>query len=436
MTSTVYETAASFLMDLLVNILFALPVYQTVILSIILFTSSITKFSYSKLLMAAFQLLMAFYFTFNFLYSIQAFEIIRAIYFLILPAILMFIPSFYLYILSVTTQGFQFKKKQSIHFAPAILIACLNIPYLFASRAEKLDFISHGYSTLSGNTLFSYLLIIYMSGILGIFTFQLIYYSLHAFRLYRKHKVYIETRYSYTENIHLDWLLALIICFVIFFVFNDILYLIGFRQQIFIQIFYNIAMLTTTLYIGYRGLLQKDLTETERYGSQRAIIPQTNQTGNTEFDHSSIIENTIIENTENEYLIDLEKDDSTKKYSGSALTEAQKVIFVGELQYLMQNEKIFINDKLSLEDVAIKLGTNTKYISQLINETYNKNFYNFINSYRIEEAKRLLIAEGNEKYSILGIAQSVGFVSKSAFNAAFKRFTGLTPSEFKQNNSN
>ena len=421
-------------MDLLVNILFALPVYQSVILSIILITSR--KFSYSKLLMALFQLLMAFYFTFNLLYRIQAFEVITAVYFLMLPLILMFIPTFYLYILSVTTKGFRFEKKYSIHFIPAIIIACLNIPYLFASHAEKLDFISHGYSTLNGSTLFSYLLVIYMSGILGIFTLQLIYYSIQAFRLYRKHKVHIENTYSYTENINLDWLLALIICFVIFFVFNDILYLVGFRQQVLTQFFYNIAMLATTLYIGYRGLLQVDLRETENFETRKTDYHLSKTVVNALYSQSVSAVRNMDENSNKVSLLEFEKQDSTKKYSGSALTEAQKKVFVGKLQNLIQDEKIFINDKLSIEDVAVRLNTNTKYISQLINETYNKNFYNFINSYRIDEAKRMLIAEENEKYSILGIAQSVGFVSKSAFNVAFRRFTGLTPTEFKQNKSN
>ena len=107
-------------------------------------------------------------------------------------------------------------------------------------------------------------------------------------------------------------------------------------------------------------------------------------------------------------------------------------MLLSKLKNLMQTEKIFIDHKLSIEDVALKSESNTKYISQIINETYNKNFYNFINSYRIEEAKKLLVSEGNEKYSILGIAQSVGFVSKSTFNVAFKRYTGLTPTEFKK----
>jgi AraC-like DNA-binding protein len=88
-----------------------------------------------------------------------------------------------------------------------------------------------------------------------------------------------------------------------------------------------------------------------------------------------------------------------------------------------------------VEEVAKRLGTRTKYVSQIINENYQKNFYNFINTYRVEEAMRLLADVENEKYSILGIAEIVGFVSKSTFNAAFKRVAGITPSEYRQQNS-
>ncbi|MFZ4546021.1 MAG: helix-turn-helix domain-containing protein [Bacteroidales bacterium] len=419
-------------MELLVNILYAFPVYQSVILSILLFSGSKQQLSIAKLLMGIFQLLMAFYFSFNFLYSIRAFGMVAGIYFLILPVILLFIPVFYLYILTVTTPGVRLSKTHFIHFFPSLAISCLNIPYVMASKAEKLDFISHGYSILNNNSLFSYLLVVYMTGILGIFTFQLIYYSIKAFKLYRKHLVYIENRFSYTENINLDWLLALIICFVVFFVFNDILYLIGFRQQVFVQIIYNIAMLGITLYVGYRGLMQKDLKESDPgLGSIPELKPSTafnkfeNQNLNTKDDHVSLQPQQIQIDSA------ISKSESIKKYSGSSLTLNQKEELLIKLAKLMQHEKIFINHKLSIEDVAFKLESNTKYISQIINETYNKNFYNFINNYRIEEAKKLLLLAENEKYSILGIAQSVGFVSKSTFNGAFKRFTGLTPTEFK-----
>ena len=420
--------------ELLVKILFAIPVYQSVILSIFLFLGSTRQFSYSKVLMGVFQLLMAIYFTFNFLYSIRAFELVGAIYILILPAILMFIPVFYLYMLSITTPGFRFDKQKLIHFIPAFVIVCLNIPFLFSSQAEKLDFISHGYSMLNSSRLFSYLLIVYMIGIFVVFSLQLIFYSIHAFKLFRHHKIFIENRYSFTENINLDWILALIICFIIFFVFNDILYLVGFRQHFATQVIYNVSMLVTTLYIGYRGLLQIDLNEKSIQPGSEYLNQQMDEKGSGAFSLPASPELLKEANTEFEKDIQKNEPEFIKKYSGSALTPDQKNLLAIKLQELMIHDKIFINERLSIEDVAIKLDTNSKYISQIINETYNKNFYNFINSFRIDEAKKLLVSQENEKYSILGIAQSVGFVSKSTFNAAFKRFTGLTPTEFKNIN--
>lgn len=344
----------------------------------------------------------------------------------------MFIPVFYLYILSITTPGFRFKKIHIRHFVPAISVACLNIPYLLTTHTEKLDFISHGYGRIGNSNIFSYLLIIYMIGILGIFSIQLIFYSVLAFRLYQNHKTYIENRYSFTERISLDWILALIVCFVIFFVFNDILYLVGFRQHIITQMLYNIAMLGTTFYIGYRGMIQIDMKDYSIYTVSDTMLHQIETKIHTyPFIHSALP--SIKENlAEEPGSITDEKSDNLKKYSGSSLTQPQKEILIQKLQNVMQYEKIFIDDKLSIEDVAIKLNSNTKYISQIINETFNKNFYNFINSYRIEAAKELLLSQENDKYSILGIAQTVGFVSKSAFNVSFKKFTGQTPTEFKR----
>ena len=380
--------------------------------------------------MGIFQFLMAFYFTFNFMYSVKAFGIVAKLYFIILPVILLLIPVFYLYILSVTTPGFSFRKSYLFHFIPSLLIAGLNTPYLFAPGTEKLNFISNGYSMLNPN-LYSYLMLIYVIGIVIIFAFQLVFYTFRAVKLYKKHKSYIENRFSYTENINLDWILVLIISFAFFFIFNDILYLVGFRQHFFAQMIYNIAMLMITLYAGYRGLLQQELNDNLK--KQILIAPSKPFPSkvSTGFETKASINDYSSESIENPEAPKSEKADIVKKYSGSALTDDQKKVLITKLQVLIQEEKIFINDKLSIEDIAIKLDTNSKYISQIINETFNKNFFNYINSYRIEEAKRLLLSEENDKYSILGIAQSVGFVSKSTFNAAFKRITGMTPSEFK-----
>ncbi|MBK7028552.1 MAG: AraC family transcriptional regulator [Bacteroidales bacterium] len=89
-----------------------------------------------------------------------------------------------------------------------------------------------------------------------------------------------------------------------------------------------------------------------------------------------------------------------------------------------------------MDDVAVLLHTNSKYISQVINEYYEQNFYNYINSHRIEEAKSIIRMPGSEKYSLQGIANMVGFSSKSTFNKAFKKFTGNTPSEYRNQTLN
>ncbi len=103
---------------------------------------------------------------------------------------------------------------------------------------------------------------------------------------------------------------------------------------------------------------------------------------------------------------------------------------VNNLKRLMTEEKIFINPKISQKEIAERLKTNTTYLSRTINLKYNLNFSNFVNRYRIEEAKKIILNDKNKTYSFEGIANTVGFSSKSAFYNAFKKFTGKTPSEF------
>lgn len=417
--------------EIFLNILFALPVYQSVVLGVSLLISNRNKIGISRIILSIFQFLMAYYFTFNFLYSVQMYNWVTNAYFLIIPVILLFVPVFYLYILSVTTPDFILSKKHLLHFIPAFSVILLNTPYLLLNSNDQLLFVSRGYSMAGSSQTFTYLLSIYAMGLFLIFSLQLIVYTFKTIHLYKKHKLYISSRFSYTENINLDWLLSLIICFAIFFIFNDILYVIGFRQNIIIQISYIISMLVITYYIGYRGIKQHDIIE-DNYDNEKVDETQEISLG--------LVENNItFRNYQNDPILNTEKEsddlifniDNIKKYSTSALSDSQKNDLIIRINALMEHDKFFTKNNLSVDDIAKSLETNSKYISQIINETYNKNFYNYINHFRIEEAKRMLVSDLNEKYSIMGIAQSVGFLSKSSFNTAFKKHTGLTPSEFK-----
>lgn len=99
-------------------------------------------------------------------------------------------------------------------------------------------------------------------------------------------------------------------------------------------------------------------------------------------------------------------------------------------------KKNFLDVDLSLSKVAQELETNTKYLSQLINSTYNKNFNVYINELRVLEAKKIMCHKLGEVITIEAISQQAGFKSKSSFYTAFKNYTGLTPADFLKQNSN
>lgn len=108
--------------------------------------------------------------------------------------------------------------------------------------------------------------------------------------------------------------------------------------------------------------------------------------------------------------------------------------FVGleeKLSAIMKEEKPFLDAKLTLNQLAKKIGSNEKYLSLFLNSKYEMNFATYINSYRIDEAKQLLVQKETANFTIETIANMAGFHSKSSFNSAFKKATGKTPSEFK-----
>ncbi len=114
--------------------------------------------------------------------------------------------------------------------------------------------------------------------------------------------------------------------------------------------------------------------------------------------------------------------------------EAKK--YIQKLFYLVEVEKVYKDPNLTIKLLASKLLISPRSLSQIINNQLNTNFYEFINEYRIKEAQQMLSAPGDHQESILEVAYEVGYNSKSAFNRAFKNFTGMTPSEFRKKPGN
>jgi AraC-like DNA-binding protein len=99
----------------------------------------------------------------------------------------------------------------------------------------------------------------------------------------------------------------------------------------------------------------------------------------------------------------------------------------------MKTEKPYLTPSLSVEELARRLNVAPKNLSQAIHVSLRQSFYDLINAQRIEEAKARLRDERYQNHTLLAIAYDVGFNSKSVFNAAFKKHTGMPPKEFRQN---
>ncbi|MFO7891996.1 MAG: helix-turn-helix transcriptional regulator [bacterium] len=120
-----------------------------------------------------------------------------------------------------------------------------------------------------------------------------------------------------------------------------------------------------------------------------------------------------------------------KKYTQSTLRPDQAAEYEKRLLSVMSIKKPYLSNNLSIQDLAEECGIPAYHLSQIINEQFNQNFFDFINRYRIEEAKKLLTDSVKKHYTILAVAYEVGFNSKSAFNKAFKKYTHETPSQFR-----
>ncbi|MEM9650355.1 MAG: helix-turn-helix domain-containing protein [Bacteroidota bacterium] len=118
-------------------------------------------------------------------------------------------------------------------------------------------------------------------------------------------------------------------------------------------------------------------------------------------------------------------------YRGSKLMNTEDLaVFKDKLDHLMKNQKLYLNTNLSLDLLAEELGISAKQLSATLNKTLGKSFYDLINQYRVNEVKLRLKDPNQRKLTIEAIANQSGYKSKSSFNKAFKKQTGMTPREF------
>lgn len=287
----------------------------------------------------------------------------------------------YFYVSSVTDQFPDTKLKTYLHFLPIVLFYfSLLIIFFPLSSDEQRTLIENegkGYE-------------IFTSVLMGAIMLSGVIYVVWSIILLRRHERNILNQFSRLENINLRWLkfliggLGLVWAVVIFS---------GKDEHIFTGVVIFVIL------VGYFGLQQIDI-----YSRRKNIEP-------------------IKENTKS-------VNPKTEKYSSSGLSDGASEDLYRRLIDKMEKESVYKQQELSVTDLAEQLDTHPNYLSQVINEKGGKKFFDFINSYRVEEFKRLVADPKNKQFTMLSLAYDCGFNSKSSFNRYFKKATGLTPSQY------
>ncbi len=301
-------------------------------------------------------------------------------------------PLLYLYVKFLTTENPEFKWQYWLHLIP--FIAVFTTAIVFHGRPViKLD------NFFANDPFLSFRLIYGLSFFISITT-----YSIIAFVLIRRHEKNVKQLFSYTSaRITLSWLKLISIGFYVTYV---MVFIVG------VYVIFKKELPYDPTIVSYFGLTFFAFAFSS-YG-----IKQPGIFNELYADRKARIR--LQENAGPEI-----------KYERSGLKDSDAEKYVTRLLRHMDTKKPYLEADLTIQDVAESLNIPRHYLTQVINEKLNKNFYQFINEYRVEEVKKLLIDKDYQKFTITAIAFEAGFNSKSAFNSAFKEITGTTPTEYK-----
>ncbi len=133
-----------------------------------------------------------------------------------------------------------------------------------------------------------------------------------------------------------------------------------------------------------------------------------------------------------EFLYLLRQEIKKKRYERSSIKGLDTIRIKGKLTKLMEEDNLFCYENITIKKIADELNLTAHQLSEYLNNNMKMNFRTFINTYRIEDAKRLLLEEPDQ--TVLAIAFAVGFNSQSTFYSAFSKYVGITPQKFRQTN--
>lgn len=293
-------------------------------------------------------------------------------------------PVVYFYVQSLLKPDFQFHNKDWWHFTPGIIYLLYSLVIFISDKFifEEFYFYADGrdkdlktwYQLLGLTSMISYLFV--------------------CLRMYLRYKKSIFDVVSFAESVLYRWIQNFLIAFLTLLVLRIIFFFTNPQWEEFgSQFWYFLSFSAVFLYISINGYAHS-LTS-ESFAIQR------------------------IPNPIPDYP-------SAKSVSKKEDIDCWK----SKIETLMNTQSIYQNPQLTLTDVAEALGTNSKMISNVINQGFQMNFNDFINYHRIEAIKKKIGNGEHLKSTLLGLAIDCGFNSKATFNRAFKKSTSLTPKDY------
>lgn len=315
-------------------------------------------------------------------------------------------PIIFFYIQSLLNPSFKFDKKKAEHLIPGILFLLYNLwifiydkiilnDYFFYKDGIDKDF--DQWYQIAGQV-------------------SMTFYFILSIRYYNKYKKLIVQITSNADTILFLWIKNYLIAFLIMLllphVFDIIIHFYPSANSYKDGWWFYLAFSLVLYYIavsGYSNVVHSKIGfQMSVFNSKPILLLQSN------IDNSEEIKNTI----------DIDYEDLVENKS------EEIELWKTQIESIIQSEKLYQNPELSLTEVAKKLKTNTSIISKAINQGFAMNFNDYINNYRVEAVKTMLLNGDHKKTTLLGIAFDCGFNSKATFNRAFKKNTSISPKEY------
>lgn len=334
---------------------------------------------------------------------------------------LSFGPFLYLYTKHITNEDARFGFRDILHAAPFIILTA----FYFAFFQDRVDFSDHKY--LARDEYLGVRILYAVGYFVSIFTYTaLTYRSLYIYRRSIVNTFSFET----TKN-QLGWLYftaGLITATFAFYFSIGLVNAVNGRPIVDSELMANIGLTIMTFSVSYFGIKQPALfrsREIYRPVEDDEPVPHPKPAPGTETQEPAAPQAETAADGETE-------EDEKEKYKRSGLKDEDAEEYIERLLAFMEKEKPYLDAEMTIQDLSAKINISKHHLTQILNNNIGKNFFTFVNEFRIEEVKRKLADPAFDHLTILGIAYDCGFNSKSSFNNIFKQYTGSTPSEYKK----